>query len=84
MKVEIFLADCKLCEKFLSIMREIFKHSEIEIHRASECKDGSCCKRAEEVGVKAVPALVIDGKLVQTGVPDENEIEKLKRIAFSE
>lgn len=80
MKVELFLADCKLCQRMETIMRELFPHIDLEIHRASECVDGSCCARASEVGVKAVPALALDGKVAQTGLPTDEELERLKQI----
>jgi predicted DsbA family dithiol-disulfide isomerase len=80
MKVELFLADCKLCERMLNIMEEFFSDLDIEIHRASECKDGSCCIRAAEVGVKAVPSLVVDGRVIQIGVPTEEELVHLRKF----
>ena len=46
---------------------------EIDVHRASECKDGSCCVLAEQYGVRAVPSLVVDGKV------DESQSERHKR-----
>jgi len=81
MKIEVFLADCKLCEKFLGIINSVFPADSIDVKRASECKDGLCCTRASQIGIKAVPSLVIDGKIVLTGIPDEKEIEDLKSLA---
>ena len=83
MRVELFLSDCKLCERMENLMRSLFPHLEIEIHRASECVDGSCCIRAAEVGVRAVPALAVEGRVVQVGLPTEEELERLKQLLES-
>lgn len=80
MEVELFVSDCKLCEGMLHIMEEVFPYLEITVHRASECIDGSCCARAAEVGVKAVPALAMNGKVIQTGLPMEEELDALKKL----
>lgn len=48
MKVEFFSAECRLCERTLDILKYNFPALEIDLHRASECKDGSCCVLAEQ------------------------------------
>lgn len=80
MKVEFFGAGCRLCERTLSILTDNFPTVEIDIHRASECVDGSCCALAERYGVRAVPSLVVDGKVVLVGVPDEQDLASLTAI----
>ncbi len=83
MRIELFLSDCKLCKRMENLVRALFPHLEIEIHRASECVDGSCCIRAAEVGVRAVPTLAVDGRVVQVGFPTEEELEHLKQLLGS-
>ncbi len=80
MRIELFLADCKLCERMENVIRSYFGDLEIEIHRASECVDGSCCIRAAEVGVRAVPTLAVNGRVVQVGLPTEEDLSRLRRI----
>ncbi len=80
MLVELFLADCKLCETMIEMMKTHFPDIDMVVHRASECVDGSCCLRAKDVGVRAVPTLAVDGRVVQVGVPTEVEIDRLKGI----
>ena len=80
MKVEIFSGECKLCEKTLDIFKSNFPDIEFDVHQASECKDGSCCALAEKYGVRAVPSLVVDGKVVLVGIPDEKDINSLEKI----
>jgi len=80
MKVEFFSAECRLCERTLNILKHNFPHLEIEVHQASECKDESCCALADDHGVRAVPSLVLDGKVTLVGLPDEHDIKSLATI----
>lgn len=80
MKVEFFSAECRLCDRTLNILKHNFPNFKIEVHRASECKEGSCCLLAEEYGVRAVPSLVVDGKVTLVGLPDERDIRSLATI----
>ncbi len=80
MKAEFFSAECRLCERTLNMLNHAFSDIEIDIHRASECKDGSCCALAEQYGVRAVPSLVVDGQVVLVGLPDEHDIKRLSTI----
>jgi hypothetical protein len=80
MKVEMFSAECRLCERTFNIMKRSFPHIKIDVHKASECVDGSCCVLAEQYGVRAVPSLVVDGSVVQVGIPDEQDITRLNTI----
>ena len=63
MKIEFFSAECRLCERTLGIIKENFPSLEIDVHWASECKDGSCCALTEQYGVRAVPSLAGKGWL---------------------
>ncbi len=80
MKVELFSAECRLCERTLGILKENFPDLEIDVHRASECKDGSCCLLAEQYGVRAVPSLVVDGEVIFVGLPEEHDIRLLSTL----
>ncbi len=80
MKVEFFSAECKLCQRTFDIVKESFPNLKIDVHRASECKDGSCCALAEQYGVRAVPSLVVDGEVALVGLPDEHDIEFLSTL----
>ncbi len=80
MKAEFFSAECRLCEGTLNTLSHAFSDIEIDVHRQSECKDGSCCALAAQYGVRAVPTLVVDGKVVLVGLPDEHDIKRLSII----
>ena len=80
MKIELFIADCKLCDRTLDILKENFPNLEIDVHRSSECTDGSCCSLAEQYGVGAVPSLVVDGEVALVGLPEEHDIRLLSTL----
>ncbi len=83
MKVEFFDAGCRLCQRTLDILAGSFPAAKIDVHRASECVDGSCCALAERYGVRAVPSLVVDGKVVLVGVPSEEDLVSLAEVLHS-
>ena len=80
MKIEFFSAECRLCERALGIIKENFPNLNIDVHRASECKNGSCCALAEQYGVRAVPSLVVSGKVALVGLPNEHDIKLLSTL----
>ncbi len=80
MKVEFFSEVCRLCERTLNMLNHAFSDIEINVHQASECKDGSCCALAAQYGVRVVPSLVVDEKVVLTGLPDEDDMKRLSTI----
>jgi hypothetical protein len=75
--VEFFSAECRLCDAALSTLLGRFPTLKLTIHRASDCVDGSCCRLAEAYGVRAIPALVVDGAVVFLGVPGEEDLQRL-------
>ncbi len=60
-KIEIFSADCPLCEDVIRQVKEASCPScDIEV---LDIKESSIQKRAALLGIKSVPAVVINGKL---------------------
>jgi glutaredoxin 3 len=60
-KVEIFSGGCALCEEVIDVVRrEAGSSSQIIIHNM---RDARALARAAELGIRSVPAVVIDGKL---------------------
>jgi hypothetical protein len=80
MKIEFFSAECKLCNSTLDLLQQTFPDLAITVHRQSECVDGSCCRLAESYGVRAVPSLVLDGRVVLVGRPDSAALGSLAAI----
>ncbi len=70
-KVEIFTAGCGCCDEAVALVKSIACQScEITVH---DMKQESIAKRAEELGVKQVPSVVIDGTLAECCVGRINE-----------
>ena len=60
-KVEIFSAGCGVCEETVSLVRRIACDScEVSV---LDMQDDEVAKRAKHLGIRAVPAVVIDGAL---------------------
>jgi glutaredoxin len=60
-KIEIFSAGCPVCEETIeAVKREASFSSEVIVH---DMRDTRVARRASELGIRSVPAVVIDGKL---------------------
>jgi hypothetical protein len=60
-RVEVFSAGCALCEEVLDAARREAAPS-CEVVRRNML-DSRVLRRAEELGIRSVPAVVIDGKM---------------------
>ncbi len=60
-KVEVFSAGCSACEETIQLVNEVACPScGIEV---LDMRDPAVAARAKALGIKSVPAIVIDGKL---------------------
>jgi hypothetical protein len=59
-KVEVFSAGCATCNEAIEAIRRESSGAEIIVH---DMKDIHVVSRAKELGVRSVPAVVIDGRL---------------------
>lgn len=76
-QVEIFSAGCPACKQTIQLVNEIAGNScEITIH---DMQDPDVARRAESFGIRAVPAVVVDGQLAacckNTG-PDKETLQQ--------
>jgi len=63
-KIEVFSAGCALCEEVIDVVRrEAGSSSEVVVRNM---KDARGLARAEELGIRSVPAVVIDGRLASS------------------
>jgi glutaredoxin 3 len=71
-KIEIFSADCPLCEETVELVKQIACPScEITV---LDMKDSAVADRAKSLGVRTVPAVAVDGKPAECCIgrgPDE-------------
>lgn len=62
-KIEIFSAGCAVCEETINLVNRLACPScEITV---LDMKDSAVTKRASELGIKSIPAVLIDGKLAK-------------------
>jgi glutaredoxin 3 len=77
-KVEVFSAGCPLCKDAVEMVKRIsLPDCEINV---LDMKDNDVAERAKRLGIRSVPAIVIDGKLADccTGRgPDESTLKAL-------
>lgn len=60
-KVEVFSAGCSTCKEAIDLVqRGACSSCEVIAH---DMRDMQVAKRAKEIGIRSVPAVVIDGKL---------------------
>lgn len=66
-RIEIFTAGCPLCKDTLELIKKE-ACSECEIIER-KCSGDECCPPAKDYGIKAVPTVVVDGKVAIVGKP---------------
>jgi hypothetical protein len=59
-KIEVFSAGCATCHEAIEAVRREAGSVEVVVH---DTKDIHVVRRAKELGVRSVPAIVIDGRL---------------------
>ncbi len=74
-KIEVFAADCPLCKDTLNEVKEATKDCGCEVieHR---CEGSECCEPARNYGIKAVPTVVVDGKIAHVGKISAEEFKQ--------
>ena len=74
-KIEVFSAGCPACEETIRMVNQVACPScEITV---LDMKDGRVAARARELGIRSVPAVVVDGKLADCCAgrgPDEKTL----------
>jgi len=60
-KIEVFSAGCTTCHEVIeAVKREACSSCEVIVH---DMQDAQVARRAKDLGIQSVPAVVIDGKL---------------------
>lgn len=75
-KIEIFSAGCLVCQETIDLVNKIACPScEVTV---LDMKDSSVASRAKDLGIRSVPAVVVDGKLAECCAgrgPDEKALK---------
>jgi hypothetical protein len=75
-KVEIFSAGCPICLGIIKAVRRVANSScEVIVH---DMRDKQIAQRAEDLGIRSVPGVVIDGKLASSCIDSGVDLEMLK------
>ncbi len=70
-QIEIFTASCSLCDETVRMVQELVCSScEVSVYNLQEELE-----KAQQYGVKAVPAIAINGTLVLTGKPTREQLQ---------
>jgi glutaredoxin len=76
-KIEVFSAGCTVCQKTIKLVRDLACDScEVSV---LDMHDANVAERAESLGIRSVPAVVIDGELADCCSgrgPDEATLRK--------
>ena len=65
-KIEVFTAGCPLCLDTIAAVKEATKKCGCEVIER-RCEGTECCEPAKNYGIKAVPTIVVDGKIAHVG-----------------
>ena len=65
-KVEVFIAGCPVCHEAVNVVKEIaYPDCDVQVYDLREgCATNECRDKVVMYGIHRVPAVVIDGKLV--------------------
>jgi len=76
-KVEIFSAGCPLCQEAVELVRRIGCPScDVQV---LDMKEPAVAERAKRLGVRSVPAVLVDGRLADCCAGRGTEEETLKK-----
>lgn len=75
--VEVFIAGCSVCEGAVQQVKDLAcSNCEVVVYDLNKkCDTLECEARAKAYGVKSVPAVAIDGKLVNSNGIDLNALK---------
>lgn len=72
-QIEIFTADCPLCDETVQMVQELACPScEVSVYNLREERE-----KAQQYGVNAVPAIAVNGTLVLTGKPNREQLQAI-------
>ena len=74
-KIEVFTAGCPLCLDTIKAIKEATKDCGCEVIE-QKCEGTECCKPAKKYRIKAVPSIVVDGKIIHVGKLSAEEFKQ--------
>lgn len=82
-RVEVFTAGCYLCDEALKVVRELAcENCSVQVYDLREgCATNEYREKAAKYGIHRVPAVVVDGKLIDCCTPQRPISKELLRKA---
>lgn len=81
-KIEIFSAGCCVCDDTIKLVNSLACPScDVAV---LDMKDSETAKRARKLGIKSVPAVVVDGKLASCCEGRGPDAESLKAVGLGQ
>lgn len=81
-KIEIFSAGCAVCEDTINLVKSLACPScDVTV---LNMKDSATASRAKELGIKSVPAVLVDGKLASCCEGSGPDAESLKAAGLGQ
>ena len=65
-RIEVFSAGCPLCNETLELVKNAVTDCGCEVIER-RCTGTECCDEAKQYGVKAMPTVVVDGRIIFEG-----------------
>jgi len=74
--IEVFTSGCPLCQEAVKIVQDV-KCPRCTLTEYNILQKQENLKRAKEYGVKAVPSIIVDGKLAIEGKPTAQQVKRV-------
>lgn len=83
-KIELFTAGCTVCEPVVELVKSMTCSScEVVIYNLSQlCDTKECLEKVKAYGIRALPAIAVDGKLLNCCQNNGVAIEELKNAGI--
>lgn len=78
-QVEIFSANCPVCDPVVQMIKELAcdQFEVITYDLVKQCDDMTCLSKMNEYGIHKIPAVAVDGKLLDCCIVSPISREKL-------
>lgn len=85
-KIELFTAGCTVCEPVIEMVKAMACSScEVVIYNiAQPCDTKECLEKVKAYGIKALPAIAVDGKLLSCCKNKGISVDELKKAGIGQ
>ena len=85
-KIELFTAGCTVCEPVVEIVKAMACSScEVVIYNiAQPCETKECLDKVKAYGIKALPAIAVDGKVLSCCQNKGISVDELKKVGIGQ